>query len=56
MCIRDSNYVNTQLAKKIAGDGEGATALFEVKIIGAESKDVYKRQEDSGQRIPPVLL
>lgn len=33
------NYVNTQLAKKIAGDGEGATALFEVKIIGAESKE-----------------
>ena len=32
------NYVNTTLAKKIAGDGEGATALFEVKIIGAESK------------------
>ena len=32
------NYVNTQLAKKIAGDGEGATALFEVKIIGAKSK------------------
>mgnify|MGYP002796123445 FL=1 len=33
------NYVNTALAKKIAGDGEGATALFEVKIIGAESKE-----------------
>ena len=33
------NYVNTCLAKKIAGDGEGATALFEVKIIGAESKE-----------------
>lgn len=33
------NYVNTTLAKKIAGDGEGATALFEVKIIGAESKE-----------------
>lgn len=30
--------VNTYLAKKMAGDGEGATALFEVKIIGAESK------------------
>ena len=29
----------TTLAKKIAGDGEGATALFEVKIIGAESKE-----------------
>ena len=33
------NYLNTTLAKKIAGDGEGATALFEVKIIGAESKE-----------------
>ncbi|MDO4338861.1 MAG: bifunctional glutamate N-acetyltransferase/amino-acid acetyltransferase ArgJ [Eubacteriales bacterium] len=33
------NYINTQLARKIAGDGEGATALFEVKIIGAESKE-----------------
>ena len=33
------NYINTTLAKKIAGDGEGATALFEVKIIGAESKE-----------------
>lgn len=33
------NYVNTTLAKKIAGDGEGATALFEVKIVGAESKE-----------------
>ena len=32
-------YINTSLAKKIAGDGEGATALFEVKIIGAESKE-----------------
>ena len=33
------NFVNTTLCKKIAGDGEGATALFEVKIIGAESKE-----------------
>lgn len=33
------NYVNTELAKKMAGDGEGATALFEVKVIGAESKE-----------------
>lgn len=32
-------YVNTCLAKKIAGDGEGATALFEVKVVGAESKE-----------------
>ena len=27
------------MAKKIAGDGEGATALFEVKIVNAESKE-----------------
>ncbi len=33
------NHANTELAKKIAGDGEGATALFEVKVIGAESKE-----------------
>jgi len=30
--------VNIFLAKQIAGDGEGATALFEVKVIGGESK------------------
>lgn len=33
------NYVNTYLAKHMAADGEGATALFEVKVIGAESKE-----------------
>ena len=32
------NVVNETLAQKMAGDGEGCTALFEVKIIGAESK------------------
>ena len=32
------NYVNETLAKKMAGDGEGCTALFEVKVIGVESK------------------
>lgn len=31
--------VNTMLAKQMAGDGEGATALFEVKILGAETKE-----------------
>lgn len=34
--------VNEYLAKKIAGDGEGATALFEVKAIGCESVDQAK--------------
>ena len=34
--------VNEYLAKKIAGDGEGATALFEVNILGAETKEQAK--------------
>ena len=34
--------VNTALAKKIAGDGEGATALLEVIVQGAETKDQAK--------------
>ena len=36
------NYVNETLAKKMAGDGEGCTALFEVTIVGAESKEQAK--------------
>ena len=32
------HYVNATLAKMMAGDGEGATALFEVKVIGAAAK------------------
>lgn len=32
------NYVNTYLAKKMAADGEGATALFEVKVVSARCK------------------
>lgn len=36
--IKALNFVNETLAKKMAGDGEGCTALFEVKIIGAETK------------------
>ena len=31
------HMVNETLAKKMAGDGEGATALVEVKVVGAES-------------------
>lgn len=31
--------VNVYLAKKIAGDGEGATALFEVHVVGAKTKE-----------------
>lgn len=32
------NTVNTILAKLMAGDGEGATKLLEVKVVNAESK------------------
>ena len=32
-------YVNTCLAKKIAGDGEGCTCLFEATVIGAKDKN-----------------
>lgn len=31
--------VNEALSKKIAGDGEGCTALFEVKVLGAKTKE-----------------
>ena len=33
------SFVNTTLAKKMAGDGEGATALFETKVINAKTKE-----------------
>lgn len=36
------HMVNEYLAKRIAGDGEGATALFEVKAVGCESKEQAK--------------
>lgn len=36
------NYINTTLAKKLAGDGEGATALFETKVINAKNKEQAK--------------
>ena len=36
------HYVNETLAKMMAGDGEGATALFEAKIIGAKTKEQAK--------------
>jgi len=32
-------FVTTYLARKMAGDGEGATALFEAKVTGAASKE-----------------
>ena len=40
--VQALNMVNETLAKQMAGDGEGATALFEVKVIGAESKEQAK--------------
>lgn len=36
------NYVNTCLAKKMAGDGEGATALFAAKVYNAPTKQDAK--------------
>ena len=36
------HYINETLAKKMAGDGEGATALFEAKITGAETREQAK--------------
>ncbi len=33
------NTINTYLSKQIAGDGEGCTALFEVKVINAATKE-----------------
>ena len=36
------HVVNETLAKKIAGDGEGCTALFEVQVVGAASKEQAK--------------
>lgn len=36
------HYVNETLAKMMAGDGEGATALFEVKVVGAKTKEQAK--------------
>ena len=36
------HFINETLAKKMAGDGEGATALFETKVIGAATKEDAK--------------
>lgn len=33
------HYVTTFLARKMAGDGEGATALIESRVVGAASKE-----------------
>ena len=36
------HYINETLAKKMAGDGEGATALLEAKVVGAKTKEQAK--------------
>lgn len=36
------NFVTTALSKMIAGDGEGATALFEVAVEGAKTKETAR--------------
>lgn len=33
------HFVTTYLARKMAGDGEGATCLFEARVVGAASKE-----------------
>lgn len=33
------HFVTTYLARKMAGDGEGATCLFEAKVVGAATKE-----------------
>lgn len=41
------HMVNEQLAKAIAGDGEGATALLEVEVVGAADKEQAKKVSKS---------
>ena len=36
------NFITTALSKMIAGDGEGATALFEVAVEGAKTKETAR--------------
>lgn len=40
--VKALHYVNECLAKKIAGDGEGATALLEAQVTGARTKEQAK--------------
>lgn len=41
------HYVNETLAKLMAGDGEGATALFETKVIHAKTKEDARKLSKS---------
>ncbi len=40
-------YINQELSKMIAGDGEGCTCLFEVQIKGAATKEDAKKMAKS---------
>ncbi len=40
--VQALHYINETLAKKMAGDGEGATTLFEAKVIHAQTKEQAK--------------
>ncbi|MCR4686882.1 MAG: bifunctional glutamate N-acetyltransferase/amino-acid acetyltransferase ArgJ [Lachnospiraceae bacterium] len=40
-------YVSEHLAKEMAGDGEGATALFEATVINAKTKDDARKLSKS---------
>ncbi|MBI5843837.1 MAG: bifunctional glutamate N-acetyltransferase/amino-acid acetyltransferase ArgJ [Deltaproteobacteria bacterium] len=41
------NQVTLALAKMMAGDGEGATKLFAVKVVGAESDEAARKVADT---------
>jgi len=41
------HYIDMTLAKKMAGDGEGATALFETRVIHAATKEEARRLSKS---------
>lgn len=41
--LKALHAVNETLSKKIAGDGEGATALFETKVVHADTKENAKK-------------
>ena len=42
LCVEALHEVNEYLAKRMAADGEGATCLFEVEIINADTKETAK--------------
>jgi glutamate N-acetyltransferase/amino-acid N-acetyltransferase len=41
--LKALHQVNYRLARKMAGDGEGATALFTVEVMGADTKENAKK-------------